>query len=114
MAYDEYLAERIRNAFKDKGIAPEEKKMMGGICYMVNDKMCAGVVDDKLMARLDPGIYEEALSKKGCKPMDFTGRPMKGFVYVEPEGIDMDDELAEWIQLCLDYNPKAKSSKRKK
>ena len=113
MAYDEYLAERIRNAFKEKGIATEEKKMMGGICYMVNDKMCAGVIDDKLMARLDPDIYEEALKKKGCRPMDFTGRPMKGFVYVDSEGIDMDDELAEWIQYCLDYNPKAKSSKRK-
>ena len=114
MAYDNYLAERIRKAFNEKGIQPEEKKMMGGICYMVNDKMCAGVIDDKLMARLDPDIYEEAMKRKGCRPMDFTGRPMKGFVYVDPEGIDMEDELAEWIQLCLDYNPKAKSSKKKK
>ena len=114
MAYSEYLADRIRDVFKDKGIDPEEKKMMGGICYMVNDKMCAGVIDYNLMARLDPNIYEEALKKKGCRPMDITGRPMKGFVYVEPEGIDMDSELAEWIQLCLDYNPKAKSSKKRK
>ena len=114
MAYDNYLAERIRKAFNEKGIQPEEKKMMGGICYMVNDKMCAGVIDDKLMARLDPDIYEEVLKRKGCRPMDFTGRPMKGFVYVEPDGIDMEDELADWIQLCLDYNPKAKSSKKKK
>ena len=114
MAYNEFLADRIRQAFKDKGIDPEEKKMMGGICYMVNDKMCAGVIEDKLMARLDPDIYEDAIKKKGCRPMDFTGRPMKGFVYVEPEGIDMDDDLAEWVQLCLDYNPKAKSSRKKK
>lgn len=113
MAFDNYLSERIRKAFNEKGIFPEEKKMMGGICYMVNDKMCAGVIDDKLMARIDPDFYEEALKKKGCRPMDFTGRPMKGFVYIEPEGIDMDDELSEWIQLCLDYNPKAKSSKKK-
>ena len=113
MAYNEFLADRIRQAFKDKGIDPEEKKMMGGICYMVNDKMCAGVIGDKLMARLDPDIYDEAIQKKGCRPMDFTGRPMKGFAYVEPEGIDMDDELAEWVQLCLDFNPKAKSSKKK-
>jgi len=113
MAYNEFLADRIRQAFKDKGFDPEEKKMMGGICYMVNDKMCAGVIDDKLMARLDPDIYDEALTRKGCRAMDLTGRPMKGFVYIEPEGIDMDDELSEWIQLCLDYNPKAKSSKKK-
>jgi TfoX/Sxy family transcriptional regulator of competence genes len=113
MAYDEYLAERIRNAFKDKGIETEEKKMMGGICYMVNDKMCAGVIGDRLMARLDPDIYDKALKKKGAQPMDFTKRPLKGFVFVEPEGIDMDDDLAEWVQLCLDYNPKAKSSKKK-
>ena len=114
MAYDNYLAERIKKSFLEKGIHPEEKKMMGGICFMVQDKMCAGVIDNKLMARLDPEIYEEALTKKGCRAMDFTGRPMKGFVYVEQEGIDMDGDLDYWIQLCINYNPKAKSSKKKK
>ena len=114
MAYNEFLADRILQAFKDKGIEPEEKKMMGGICYMVNDKMCAGVIDDRLMARVGTEFYDEALKKKGCRSMDFTGRPMKGFVYVEPEGIDMEEDLAEWIQMCLDYNPLAKSSKKKK
>lgn len=113
MAYDEFLAERILHAFKEKGILPAEKKMMGGIAFMVNDKMCAGVIDNKLMARLDPDIFEDALQKKGCRAMDFTGRPMKGWVYVEPDAIDMDKDLADWIQLCLDYNPKAKSSKKK-
>ena len=114
MAYDEYLAERIRNAFKEKGIETVEKKMMGGICYMVDDKMCAGVIDDKLMARLDPDIYDEALKRKGCRPMDFTGRPMKGYVFVTPDGFDNDKDLGRWIQLTLDFNPFAKSSKRKK
>ncbi len=66
------------------------------------------------MARIDPEIYDEALSKPGCHEMNFTGRPMKGFVQVEPEGIDMDDELEHWINLCLEFNPKAKSSKKKK
>lgn len=113
MAYDEHLAERIRRTFQEKGIRAEEKKMMGGICYLVNDKMCAGVIKNKLMARLDPDVYEEALKKPGCSVMDFTRRPMKGFVYVDPEGTDMDSDLAGWIQLCLDYNPKAKSSKKK-
>ena len=66
------------------------------------------------MARIDPEIYEEALTKKGCREMDFTKRPMIGYVYVEPEAIDLDEDLAYWVQLCLDFNPKAKSSKKKK
>jgi len=65
------------------------------------------------MARINPNIYANALSKKGCKEMDFTGRPMKGYVFIEPEGIDMDDDLEYWVQLCLDFNPLAKSSKKK-
>lgn len=80
---------------------------------MVDDKMCVGVVRENLMARIDPDIYEKALEKNGCKPMEFTGRPMKGFVFVEPEGVDQDEELEWWIGLALDFNPRAKSSKRK-
>ena len=113
MAYDEYLAERIRREFKEKGIHTEEKKMMGGICYLVNDKMCAGVINNSLMARIGPDGYEEALNRRGCKAMDFTGRPMKGFVFVEPAVIDMDSELETWILAALDYNPRAKSSKKR-
>ena len=114
MAYDEFLADRIRLELKQKGIAFEERKMMGGLCYMVNDKMCVGVVKNNLMARIDPEVYESALKKNGCHEMDFTGRPMKGFVFVEPEGTDLDDDLEYWVQLCLDYNPVAKSSKKNK
>jgi len=111
MAYDEFLADRIRQCFKEENAVFEEKKMMGGLCFMVDDKMCVGIVKDELMARIDPEIYEEALSKKGCKEMNFTGRSMKGFVFVEPQGFDLDDDLAYWIQKSLDFNPKAKSSK---
>lgn len=113
MAYDNFLADRIRLSLKEKHISFEEKKMMGGLCFMVEDKMCVGVVKDNLMARIDPDIYDKALQEKGCREMDFTGRPMKGFVFVEPEGIDLDQDLNYWIQLCLKYNPKAKSSKKK-
>ncbi len=113
MAYDTFLAERIRIKLQEKKVAFDEKKMMGGICFLVDDKMCMGVVHNNLMARIDPEIYEDALKKKGSRKMDFTGRPMKGFVFVEPEGIDFDSDLSDWIQLCLDFNPKAKSSKRK-
>ena len=79
---------------------------------MVDSKMCVGVVKSRLMARIDPEIYEEVLSRRGCREMDFTGKPMRGFVFIEPEGIDMDNDLNYWIQLCLDFNPKAKSSKK--
>ena len=114
MAYDKYLAERIRNTLKEKGQSFEDKEMMGGICFLVDEKMCVGVIRDMLMARIGPDAYEESLTRKGCRPMDFTKKPMKGYVYVEPEGIDMDKDLSEWIQLALDFNPRAKSSKKKK
>ena len=113
MAYDEHLADRIRRIMKEKKVRFEEKKMMGGLCFMVKEKMCVGIDDVKLMARVGPDVYEQALKKKGCREMDFTGRPMKGFVFVEPKGIDLDADLAYWVQLCLDYNPKAKSSRKK-
>ena len=114
MAYDEYLADRIKQVLIEKNAPYAEKKMMGGMAFMVDDKMCVGVIDSKLTARLDPEVYDEALNKKGCHAMDFTGRPMKGWVFVEPEGVDMEKDLAYWIQLALEYNPKAKSSKKKK
>jgi len=113
MAYDEHLADRIRRMLQEQRVSFEDKKMMGGICFLVNDKMCLGVIKDKLMARIDPEAMDEALSKKGGQEMDFTGKPMKGFVFVEPEGIDMDKDLEYWIELALEYNPKAKSSKKK-
>jgi TfoX/Sxy family transcriptional regulator of competence genes len=109
MAYDEFLADRIKQVFNEKRIAFEAKSMMGGLCFMVDDKMCCGVVKEKLMARIGPDAYQDALSKPGCIEMNFTGRPMKGMVFVENEGIDMDEELDYWIELCLDYNPLAKS-----
>ena len=114
MAYDEFLADRISKVLQEKKVTFEAKKMMGGLCYLVDDKMCVGIVKEQLMARVNPDIYEEALTKKGCREMDFTKKPMKGFVFVSPEGIDMDEDLEYWIQLALDFNPLAKSSKKKK
>ena len=113
MTYDEHLADRISMVLKEKHISFEEKKMMGGLSFMVDNKMCIGVVNDKLMARIDPEIYEQSLKIEGCHEMDFTGRPMKGFVFVEPEAIDSDKDLEYWVKLCLDFNPKAKRSKKK-
>lgn len=112
--YSEYLADRIRQVLKEKNTYYTEKKMMGGLAFMVDDKMCVGITNDDLMARIDPDIYEDALKRKGVREMDFTKKPMKGWIYVSPEGIDLDDDLSSWIQLALDFNPKAKSSKRRK
>ncbi len=113
MAYDEYLADRIRQKFRELDVPFEAKKMIGGICFLVNDKMCVGVVKEMLMARIGPDKTGEALARNGCREMDFTHRPMKGFIFVEPEGIDRDRDLEYFISLALEYNPMAKSSKKK-
>ncbi len=114
MAYDEFLEERITRVLIEKNAVFEAKKMMGGLCYMLDDKMCVGIVKDHLMARVGPDVYESCLSEPGCKPMDFTGRPMKGYVFIADEGIAGDDDLEKWVQRALDFNPLAKSSKKKK
>lgn len=114
MAYNEFLADRVRQQLHQQKIFYEEKKMMGGLCFMVDGKMCVGIVKDDLMARIGPDIYEKALTQTGCRSMDFTGRPMKGYVFVASEGYDLDQQLEYWIQLCLDFNPLAKASKKKK
>jgi len=87
--------------------------MMGGLCFLVDGKMCAGIVGEELMARIGPDAYGDALEKEGCKEMTFTGRPMKGFVFIEQEVLDDDDDLTYWIDLCLAFNPKAKARKKK-
>ena len=114
MAHDEQLATRVRKFFKARAVAFEEKRMMGGLCFMVDGKMCVGVEKQRLMARIDPSIYEKALGRKGCVPMDFTGRPMRGFVFVNAEGFASDRDLASWLELALEFNPRAVSSKKKK
>ena len=113
MAYDYHLADRIARLLKEKKVSFYEKKMFGGLCYMVDDKMCLGIVKDNLMGRIGEAAYPEAMKRAGCKEMDFSGRPMKGYVFVEPEGIDLDTDLEHWVQLCLDFNPKAKASKKR-
>lgn len=113
MSYDQSLANRIREKLVDI-LNIEEKEMMGGLAFMINGKMCVGIVKDDLMCRIDPALYEDALEKTGCRPMDFTGRPMKGWIFVDDEGMRKDKDLEYWINLALDFNSKAKSSKKKK
>ena len=114
MAYSEYLADRVRGSLKNLKTPFIEKKMFGGVCYLVDDKMCVGIIKDDLMVRIDPEKQDQFLKEKGCRIMDFTQRPMKGYLYVSPKAIDMDEDLDKWVQRCLDFNPKAKSSKKKK
>lgn len=113
MAYNEHLADKLRQALKERKVPFEEKKMMGGLCIMVDDKMCVGVVKDDLMARVGPHVYEEALTRPNARIMDFTKRPMKGYLYVNAEGWDNEDELSSWLDQCLIFNKEAKSSKKK-
>ena len=99
MAYDEGLAQRLREQLSDRsGVV--EKKMFGGLAFMLNGNMCVGVVDDTLMARVGPDQYVDGLKQKYALEMDFTGKPMKGFIYVEPKGIETDSQLHYWVSLC--------------
>ena len=104
MAYDENLADRIRNSLHKNHILFNEKKMMGGLTFMVNEKMCVGIVKNDLMARIGKNNYENALKKPGCRAMDFTGKPMKGYVFLKPMAVDMDSALEYWIDLSLEFN----------
>lgn len=112
MACNEKLADRTRELIMLTHKITEEKKMFGGLCFMVNDKMCIGVEKDRLMIRLDPEKYEEAMEKEGCKPMDFTGKIMKGYVFVDEEAVTTKKKLEYWVNLALEYNKIAKSSKK--
>lgn len=113
MAYDEHLASRIERILTERNANFISKKMFGGICFMVEDKMCVGIVKDQVMARVGPDAHPEALEKSHVTPMEFTGRPMKGYIYVTPEGVDNEQDLEYWVDQCLAFNPLAKASKKK-
>jgi TfoX/Sxy family transcriptional regulator of competence genes len=102
MAFDEKLGERIRKALgKRKGVG--ERKMFGGLCFTFNGHMVAGVVGDRLMLRVGPDQHEAALKLKHAQPMDFNGKPMKGMVYVAPEGCRTPGEVKPWITRALKF-----------
>lgn len=97
MAFDEALADRIRAVLTGRdGIG--ERKMFGGIAFMVHGNMAVGVIEEELMVRLDPGDAELALREPHTRPMDFTGRPAKNMVYVDPSGTAGDEELGAWVE----------------
>lgn len=114
MAYNEKLAVRTRELLAATHKKVEEKSMFGGLCFMVNGKMCVGIEQIRLMVRLDPTKYEEVMKEEGCKPMDFTGRIMKGYVFVDADVLNTKMKLTYWINQALEFNTIAKSSKKKK
>ena len=113
MAYNEKLADRVREIISLTHTITEEKKMFGGLCFMVNGKMCVGVEKERLMVRFDPDRYEEVMELEGCMPMDFTGKIMKGYVFVNETVLRNKKQLSFWLQLALDFNKKAKPSQKR-
>ena len=113
MAYDEKLNVRVREALSHLQEV-EEKYMFGGACYMVNNKMCIGILGNELMCRIDHEVYDKMVEMPGCRPMDFTGKSMRGYVFVSAEGMKTKKQFDQWITLCLDFNKRAKASKKKK
>ena len=102
MAFDERLAERVRTVLAARpGVA--ERKMFGGIAFMVGGNMCCGVVKRDLMVRVGPDQYERLLAEPGARPMDFTGRPMKGMLYVEGAALTNARTLAKWVRRGAEY-----------
>lgn len=120
MPYDEYTADRIREVLNRKKIEYRELKMMGGLCFMVDEKMCCGLLTSKeddqplFMARIGEAATEEALKQPHVQTKSFNIRPIKGYVFVAADGIDREDDLEAWIEKSLAYNPCAKSSKKRK
>jgi TfoX/Sxy family transcriptional regulator of competence genes len=113
MAYNLKLADRIRKRFSELPNI-EEKEMMGGLTFMYNGKMCVGIIKDEMMCRINPDLHEQSVKMPGCRTMEFTNRPMKGYVMVAEEGLKSKKDFEYWISLALDFNKTAKSSKKKK
>lgn len=102
MAFDEGLAERVRGALAGvEGVT--EKKMFGGLTFMLGGKMCCGVVGERLMVRVGPDAYDDALAEPFAAPMDFTGRPLRGIVYVDGDGFREDETLSRWVGRGVEF-----------
>lgn len=102
MAYDEALADRVRDALAPRADVTE-RKMFGGIAFMVGGNMAVGVLGDDLMVRVEPADAEQALAEPNTRPMDFTGKPMKGMLFVDSAGTEADSDLAAWVEAGADF-----------
>lgn len=113
MAYNEKLADRIREAIQHLPKV-EEKKMFRGLTFMVDGKMCVSVSGDEMMCRIDPALHETVAEKSGCRTVIMKGREYKGFVYISEDGIRSKKDFEYWLNLSLDFNKHAKASPKKK
>ena len=114
MSYNNNLAIRVREFLSErKGFQVEEKKMFGGLAFMVNGKMCINVGDDQLMCRFDPQLTQQLSERTGFLPMIMNGKEYKGYCYVDPIGYQSQKDFEFWLNLCLDYNDKAVVTKKK-
>ncbi|UHO37065.1 TfoX/Sxy family protein [Chryseobacterium capnotolerans] len=114
MAYNTELADRVREWLAQvNDIKVEEKKMFGGLAFLVNDKMCINISHDNLMCRYNPEKEEEVAEKTGFLPMIMRGKQLKEYCYVEPIGFQKPEDFQYWMKLCLEYNKIAKASKKK-
>lgn len=113
MAYNTKLVDRVREYLVNHtDLNIKEKKMFGGLAFMVNEKMCVNVSGNKLMCRIDPCLKEEVTEKYGYQPMIMRGREYKGYCYVSPQGFEDDRDFEYWVSLCLEFKHKAKPSKK--
>ena len=118
MAFREETLDRIRKVLSSKDVDFHEKKMFMGVCIMVDDKMCCGTHIDKesgenfLLCRIGEQAYAKAVEMDDVIPMEFTGKALKGYVYVTENGHKKAKDLNYWLQLCLDFNPSAKAGKK--
>lgn len=116
MAYDEGLAERIRDFLREDLSQFDyisEKKMFGGLAFMCRDYMFVGIIGENLMARVGAADYQNALSERNVRPMDFTGKPLNGYVYVEPLGFESDADLTAWLQRSFSFVQTLPEKKKK-
>ena len=117
--YSEFLADRVEQRLTSKGLT-EIKKMMGGLVFMVNQKMCVGVDkdrttgEDRLMVRVGTAPYEKLLFKNGSREMDFTGKVLRGFLFISPDGFETENDLDFWIEKALEFNKIDQQTDKKK
>jgi TfoX/Sxy family transcriptional regulator of competence genes len=113
MAYNENTATRIRQALSHLPRV-EEKKMFGGLAFLVDGKMCINAGDNRIMCRIDPVLYDGVIKRDGCQPVMMKGREYRGYVYVDENSIKNKKDFDYWVQLSLEFNKVAKSSKKVK
>ena len=102
MAYDEGLAHRLRELLEDDS-SVAEKKMFGGLCFLLGGHMVCGIVGDELMLRVGPEAYDACLAEPHAREMDFTGRALRGMIYVGTDGFAEDEDLEAWVERALSY-----------